>query len=286
MYGPGLYTLGWGRGPIYHGVWGRGLFQSVYQRRPGLFESLPSMPEWYLLLAVLGLVGSLGAFWRPLLLAWAGLGLAGALSLLQAAIGSSRALAARRDHPHSRRRRLARLGLTTLLFLLQPAARLVGRIENGLTPWRLRAGLRLTWPRPRTMAAWCERWRPHEERVAAVEGAISELGVLVRRGGDFDRWDLEVPGGLFGGVRVLCAVEEHGQGKQLLRIRIWPRWSALAPALVLVLAVLSVGAAREEAWLASAGLGLGAALVAWRVLRECATGAVLRATDRAREEWT
>ena len=41
--------------------------------------------------------------------------------------------------------------------------------------------------------------------------------VLVRRGGEFDRWDLQVECGVLGGVRITTAVEEHGQGKQLIR---------------------------------------------------------------------
>ena len=38
-------------GSIYYGTWGTGLFQSVYQRAPGILGSLPLMPEWYLVIA-------------------------------------------------------------------------------------------------------------------------------------------------------------------------------------------------------------------------------------------
>ena len=38
----------------------------------------------------------------------------------------------------------------------------------------------------------------------------------IKRGGDFDQWDLEVRGGLLGYVRALGMAEEHGAGKQQL----------------------------------------------------------------------
>ena len=45
----------------------------------------------------------------------------------------------------------------------------------------------------------------------------------VKRGGDFDRWDLEVRGGLLGCIRAVAMIEEHGAGKQLFRLRAWPQ---------------------------------------------------------------
>jgi len=70
--------------------------------------------------------------------------------------------------------------------------------------------------------------------------------------GDFDHWDLELRGGLMGCVRLLMAVEEHGGGKQLLKFRVWPRYSRIGLALTLLFAALSAGAAWNDAWLACA----------------------------------
>jgi hypothetical protein len=69
------------------------------------------------------------------------------------------------------------------------------------------------------------------------------------RGGAFDRWDLEVLGGALGAVRVRTAIEEHGGGRQLLRVRAWPRVPrpvAVAGALVAVLLYI-LGRARPQA---------------------------------------
>src|SRR5262249_41681111 len=38
---------------IFHGVWGDAPFQSVYAVSDGLLSSMPLMPEWYLLIALL-----------------------------------------------------------------------------------------------------------------------------------------------------------------------------------------------------------------------------------------
>jgi GT2 family glycosyltransferase len=284
VYGSSLVHLVWRRNLIYQGVWGRGLFQSIYQPRAGLLDSLPSVPEWYLLLGLLALLGSLGTFWPPLLLSWLLLGLACALSVGQAVVAATHALNARPGRPLPQRRRFAFLSVVGLLFLIQPLARLCGRLEHGLSPWRLRGSRPLAWPRSRTMSAWYERWRPSEERLGALERAIRDQGVVVRRGGDFDPWDLEVRGSLLGGVRVLCAIEEHGGGKQLLRVRAWPRYSVLGSALALGSAGLALTAALEDAWPASAALAFLAGVIIWRMLRESAIGTVIRATERLEAE--
>jgi hypothetical protein len=57
-------------------------------------------------------------------------------------------------------------------------------------------------------------------------------------GGPFDRWDLEASSCRFVAARLRLAVEEHGHGRQLLRVRIWPRVSLPGLALLLAAAVL------------------------------------------------
>ena len=46
--------------------------------------------------------------------------------------------------------------MTATLFLLQPLARLAGRLRNGLSPWRRRLRPGAAWPRPRTVKVWSE----------------------------------------------------------------------------------------------------------------------------------
>lgn len=52
-----------------------------------------------------------------------------------------------------------------------------------------------------------------------IEQNLMANKTRVRRGKEFDTWDLQVRGGLFSEGHALLAIEEHGGGKQLLRFR-------------------------------------------------------------------
>ncbi len=268
--------LGWLRGRIYHGTWGTALFQCVHHPAPNLLRSLPLMPEWYLVILALASLALLGTQWRLLLPALPLLVLTVLAPAVQACLSAAHAV-----FPDSRPR-VARLGLrslTAFLYLLQPLARLYGRLSYGLTPWRRRP---LPWPSfpwPRMSAIWSERWRPPAEWLRSLEASLREHGAIVLCGGDYDRWDLEVEGGMLGVVRVRAAVEEHGAGRQLVRFRSWPKGSRWGIGLTLLFAALSTGAGFEGVWLACAILGVPAALLAASTVRQCAaaTGVLVRA---------
>jgi hypothetical protein len=130
---------------------------------------------------------------------------------------------------------------------------------------------------------WCEQWAGAEERVRELMGTLGDLNAVVRSGGDWDRWDLQVRGGLFGGARLRLAIEEHGAGRQLVRVRTWPRvaWGSLAlSALLVTLAGLAAASGGGTVTIALAAL---AAAFAARVLYECglASAAVRKAVARA-----
>jgi hypothetical protein len=126
-----------------------------------------------------------------------------------------------------------------------------------------------------------------EERLGDLERRLQNLGARVRRGGSSDGWDLEVRGGLFGSVRLLMALEEHGWGRQMVRARSWPALSRVAlqlsGALLAAAAVLMV----SGHVLAAAALALAMALVGIRAFFDCsaATGTIL-AEQRARHDWS
>jgi hypothetical protein len=226
------------------------------------------MPEWYLVIAALAALSALGLLWTPLLLALPLL--AGAIGVLLVQAGVSAARASFTNAPQSFMGRLKLRSLTTFLHILQPLARLRGRLRYGLTPWRWRGmqGVVLPWPRRFTM--WDEQWRSTEARLQAVEAALQAGGVPVCRGGDYDRWDLEVRGGVFGTARLLMAIEEHGAGRQLVRFRTWPRCSVQGLLLTLLSAALTLGAALDHVWTSAAILGIVAILLATRIFQECA----------------
>ncbi len=281
MYGPRHSPfLPFLRQRIYYGVWGSRLFQSNAKENPSTLQWLPVMPEWYLLVFCLAGLSALGMLWWPLLLVLplfvAGAGVPAILTTVNVA----RAVFPRASG--SRIERLRRYALTTVLYLLQPLVRLMGRLRYGLTPWRRRTAPYFALPRPRRSAIWSERWQSAEQWLASIEEELFEHGAVVARGGDFDRWDLEVRGGLFGSVRTHMAIEEHGAGKQLVRLRSWPRFTPFGTMLSLVavvLLILAALAAFDQAWIPAVIIGLAAVLLAPRALGDCAaaTASVLQA---------
>jgi O-antigen biosynthesis protein len=211
------------RAMVRYGTWGGGLFQSIYEPAPGALSNMLRTPEVLLLIAMLGGISALGVLWAPLLLALP-LFLGGMSTVLwRAAYSGWRA--GRGAPDRSGFETLQRRGVTAMLFLLQPAARLAGRLRNGLSPWRRRLRPGATWPHPRTVEIWSERWSDPQARVQALQDALAAAGGLVRSGGPFDRWDLDLRAGPLGGVKIRTAVEEHGSGRQLMRAKIWPRIS-------------------------------------------------------------
>jgi GT2 family glycosyltransferase len=270
------------RARVNYGTWGSGLFQSVYEPAPGVLGILMLMPEVYLLVAILGAIALLGLFWTPLLVA-APLFAAGVGGILWRAFGSGwrahgRALG--RSRLELLRRRL----ITGSLFLLQPLARLSGRLTNGLSPWRRRPGRAVTWPLPRSLSLWSERWRPHEARLAELQRSLLEDGAVVRSGGSFDRWDLDVRTGPLGAARLRTAVEEHGGGRQLTRVRVWPRLTTMAW-MVPALAAVALGAWLDGQAALAAVLVLAVALTATVAALDCggAIGLALRELGELRE---
>ena len=264
------------RSRIYHGVWGCAPFQSRCEPAPGFWQSASLMPEWYLIILSLAGLSALGLLWSPVLGAVPLLLIAVSMSLVQAANGAIRASFA--TAPRARWRRLGMHGLTALLFLLQPLARLSGRLRYGLTPWRFRVRVAPKAPRPQRFQFWSERWRPAEKILKAIESVLRAHGAVVSRGGEFDRWDLRIRTGLFGGVRLLMGIEEHGAGKQLIRFRVWPWYSPGGLAAGLVLAFLAMVATWDGAW--AVGMLIGA-LALWplgRAIME--SGVAMAIVDR------
>jgi hypothetical protein len=268
MYGRGHREPVPRRSAVYHGVWGTNLFQTLYVRPPGVVASLPLLPEWYLLIAFLALCSVVGLVWPPALWSFVPLVLAVGVLLAQAITAAWRA-----PLPPSRGRRWsAHADRATIawLHLLQPVMRLRGRLSYGLHPLRRGKGTRsFVLPRTRSFEQWSESWKSIESRLESLELTITRLGGRVRRGGPFDPWDLEMRGGLFGGVRFLMAIEEHGHGRQLVRFRssaFFERWTLPLAAGLAGLAYVAFAAGSA---IASTVFGGAAALVVNAALFDC-----------------
>ena len=278
VYGNGAgRTLGWRRWRIYYGTWGTGLFQSVYQRSRSAFATLALVPEWYLVIIALAGLSALSVLWTPLLLALPLLLIAGGTLVYESVQAAARSTF--RAPPKSRFQAMRLRSTIAFLHMLQPLSRLLGRLRYGLAPWRRRSVQALAVPRPRTSNIWSEDWQSPDQRLAGIDARLRHTGSAVLHGSEYDRWDLEVRGGIMGATRLRLAVEEHGAGTQLVRLRSWPRYSGIGMALTAVLAVLSSAAFLDGATIAGAILGVAAFFLAASAVRDgaAATGLLLHA---------
>jgi hypothetical protein len=116
---------------------------------------------------------------------------------------------------------------------------------------------------------WTTRWQAIESRLFTLESILKEAGPVIR-GSDFDRWDLSIPGGLFGNVGVTAMVEEHGDGKQLCRFRSRPNSPNVVIAIFLGLMTAAGLAVVGHAAVAGGLLALTGSMVGLLIYKDCA----------------
>jgi len=264
----GLTPLWWSRGRIYHGSWGSAPYQRLYQPAVSILGDLPLLPEWYLVIGFLALLSMVGLVWRPLLAMIPVLVLALGCTLL---LGATNAVIAS-SCSNSKQRKMPWRGLAigTFLHLMHPLARLYGRLKYGLHPWRRRGVLRPLLLRARIVSVWAEEWKAAEDWLHDLQLELRQQGAIGFAGGGYDNWDLEIQGGMLGGVRTRMAIEEHGSNRQMLRFKIWPRCATIGALVSLLMVGLAVTAAFDHAPAAAAVLGAIGLLAGGRLFLECA----------------
>ena len=279
IYG-GIYSLftslfSLRRPVIYGGVFGRGLFQTLYQPPSSFFSYLPFTLEWSVVAAVLfayALVHGGGAWLgtTPLLLTWT--------------CCLAVALRARVDpRADSLRGRL----LIALLTYLGPLLRCLERyrwLARGLSavePIRHESSTRaaVSWrSHARSIAFWTENGLEKEVLLQGLQGAVAARKYLVVVDRGWSDWDLEVYGGLWSRGRVKVATEYHGAERRVLRAKYALRSSLFTRLAVSGSALISLfGMALGWAPLLVAGLG-GAAIGAAAFAREALS--LARTIDR------
>lgn len=225
IYGNGFtLPINLKKGKVFYGTWGTALFQSVYQPTHGVLNAIPLMPEWYLFSGLLAALAFLGFFWPPLYWCWLLFLLSVLIIFIQAAISAHKNISLLPEHTN-----LKYKSLIAFLHVIQPMARLYGRLRHGLTPWTKiymvydhRFAFVIS---PKTFTHWSEKWRSSEDWLTDIEKSLINFKTRVKRGGNYDRWDIQTRNSLFSISRGLLTIEEHGSNKQLLRFKIWPGMS-------------------------------------------------------------
>ncbi|SDD96646.1 glycosyltransferase [Niabella drilacis] len=260
IYGAGTtFPIPWKKKKIFFGSWGSAPFQSVYSPSRGWWGLIPLMPEWGLLCAALGVVGFLGLVSPVWFGAWGVLAICLMASFIQIIYSAGK------NWKASKRlgRHYKYLWIIIGLHFVQPAARLIGRVQHGLTPWRKRRGSAgvstATKTTTRGGAVWSETWKAPHEWLTVLETNLAASGAQVKRGHTFDRWDLESIHHLVVAMRSTVLVEEHGQGRQYLKLRFRPRFFRFPVAIGIFLLAVGALALFRQQW-------TGAALLAAMLL--------------------
>jgi sugar lactone lactonase YvrE len=262
---------------INTGVWGTAAFPSVYSTDANPLTFLPHSAAWMVAsttACVLGLLAFLTPYPLEALLLVAA-GLAGwTITAARCAI-----FAARTDLRGlpitSTRMRMQYRALILWLHLLQPAARLYGRLRGMWSPPATAAPehvMRVPWkaPVPSVPDAarsalllvggaaehtyWSEAWTSHDATLTELAGELRAARPSGRVDTD-DGWradrDLSVAVSRWGWLHVQALVEEHADGRCLLRfvVRLRPSFNGVVQALGLALVlVVATSAAIALRW--------------------------------------
>jgi GT2 family glycosyltransferase len=222
---------------IYSGVFGRGLFQTLYEPPSSLTAFLPLSFEWSaasLPLALAGIVGG-GWWWLltvPLVVTW-----------VMCVNGARKAPIDKRFTGLNAR------ALVALLIYLGPLLRGWERIKWRLKEMRTQDHIGLAETEQRARVCWGARafhlayWSDAgTEKEALIGGLMSFLvpqKYFVFPDTGWSNWDLKIARGLFSRALVVVCAENHGGAKRLLRVRCAMRFSRFALFLIRSCAALT-----------------------------------------------
>ena len=228
---------------IYHGVFGRGLFQTLYEPSSSLLSYLPFTLEWNVLSLVL-LIGALIAGRYEFL---------ASIPLLVAVVwAAARAWRAKVDTRYDGLR--SRLLITALIYLgplLRSLQRYLNRIQAATNVARIQFDEpgqrpRIEWFKGQFfLSYWSDRGFEKENLLHALMEFLLPRKYLIAIDQGWDDRDVTVYRGVWSKADVKVAVENHGGSKRFFRIRCRVRESWLAR-----VTVLSLGAIACIGWFA------------------------------------
>jgi hypothetical protein len=232
IYGGETIGVRTGGDVIYHGVFGTGLFQTIYRRPASMLAAMLMSVEWHLLTAFVFVLGL--AFW-PLLMVGLAMYCVPIVLAIVAALQSPMPV-----HQHWLTR-----PLIAYLHWRQPIARGWARYSVRLKN-KIMKGDASGYRRPhalpfdQTHRNTLSYWSRTEDRIRLLQqitGEVQKAGWRMRVDSGWNHWDLEIYGSRYTKVRITTASEHHSSAKGLLtRVRIEQHMSKFC--LVLLIASL------------------------------------------------
>lgn len=245
LYGASLGSLRFGEPIIYHGTFGTGLFQTLYQPSPAHWAMLPGTLEWHVAAGVL----AAASFVWP----WAWLGVV-AMLLLSLTVAALQAAQARVSPQHDGLRGRC---LITLLSYLQPLVRSWTRYRTRVFAYSPpQAGPscvavpreKLPWSGCHSLAYWTENSVERTDLLALVIAHLNEQGWGKTLDSGWSDWDLEIYCHPWTVVRISTSQENHGGGQRVIRVRYRLRPTGYLKVLFVAALLEGVGAAIFQLW--------------------------------------
>jgi len=222
---------------IYHGVFGRGLFQTMYEPPTSMLSYVPFTLE-YNVVAFILLIGAFIAGRHQFL---------ASLPVLIAIVwAGARAWRAKVDPRHDTTR--GRLLITALIFLgplLRSLQRYLYRIQGATPEGRIQFDEvsqppTVNWLRRRFFVSyWSEQWLEKENLLHAVMEFLITRKYLIAIDQGWSDSDITIHRGMWSRADLKTAVEDHGGTRRLFRNRVRVRESTLARATVGSLALVT-----------------------------------------------
>ena len=215
IYGGEQLGVRIGRDVIYHGVFGTGLFQTMYRKPASLTAMMMMSLEWHLLAIF---VAVLGLAYPPLLYAALGMIITPVLLAIVAAFQAPRV-----KHPHWLTR-----PLIAYLHWRQPIARGWARYSVRLKAKNLRRqarGFEREGELPfdpasrRTLRYW-HNWQDRQALLDRIKQEVVGAGWRLRLDSGWDNWDMEIYGSRYVKIRLRTASEHHDGRGMLTRVRV------------------------------------------------------------------
>ena len=235
IYGTDTVGIRIGGDVIYHGLFGTGLFQTIYRRPASLAVMMLMSIEWHLLALF---VTVLGLAIPPLL--WAAL----AMFLTPVALSIVAGLQA----PAPKHRHWLSRPLIALLHYRQPmvrgwarySVRLKAKVLN-----RQARGYERKSPLPfdPTDRHTLRYWSKTQDRfplLDKIKEQVRQAGWRYRLDSGWNGWDMEIYGSRYVKLRITTATESHGGDGKMTRVRVQPIMSNFCRALLAASCILAV----------------------------------------------
>ena len=220
IYGGDEIGVRLGGDVVYHGVFGTGLFQTIYRRPASLLAMMLMSIEWHLLA---GFALLLGLAFSPLFFV--------AIAMFLTPVALS--IVAAMQSPMPRHQHWLTRPLIAYLHFRQPIVRGWARynvrlkakvLKREATGFERHGSLPFDPAEPGTL----KYWNRHHDRLPLlhqIKQEVQEAGWRARLDSGWHNWDMEIYGSRYVKVRLTTATENHDANGMLTRVRIELRQS-------------------------------------------------------------